>query len=78
VRHENWLVALVCLLCLVYLLDQTNQKEGGRSEYPWLNATTLRYTLVCLVCLVCLVYLVSFVQPNTRDRPNRPNELDLE
>jgi hypothetical protein len=31
---------------------------------------------VCLVHLVCFVYLVdlvSFVQPNKRDRPNKPN-----
>ena len=25
------------------------------------------------VDLVCFVYLVSFVQPNKRDRPNKPN-----
>ena len=58
---------------------------GGRSEYPWLSATELRYTPVCLVhpvylvglvYSVCLVHLVSFVQPNTRDRPDRPDRLD--
>ncbi|OAI46143.1 hypothetical protein AYO43_06715 [Nitrospira sp. SCGC AG-212-E16] len=25
-------------------MNQTNQNKGGCSEYPWLNATTLRYT----------------------------------
>jgi len=28
---------------------------------------------VDLVHLVCLVHLVGFVQPNKRDKPNKPN-----
>jgi len=33
-------------------------------------------SLVYLVGLVYPVYLVHFVQPNTRDRPNRPDKRD--
>jgi hypothetical protein len=29
--------------------------------------------LVCFVYLVDLVYLVGFIQPNKRNRPNKPN-----
>ena len=28
---------------------------------------------VCLVHLVCFVYLVGLVQPNKRDKPDKPN-----
>ncbi len=33
----------------------------------------LRVDLVCFVYLVDLVHWVSFVQPNKRDKPNKPN-----
>ena len=36
-------------------------------------ARTSRTSPVYLVHLVCFVYLVGFVQPNKRDRPNKPN-----
>ena len=32
-----------------------------------------RVDLVCCVYLIALVHLVSFVQPNKRDKPNKPN-----
>ena len=48
-------------------------ERGGRTN---MSGTGLVY-LVCLVhlvYLVCLVHRVGLVQPNKRDKPNRPEQ----
>ena len=51
-RETSWLLWFVWFIWLNQTnrinqrnqMNQTNQNEGARSEYPWMNTTTLRYT----------------------------------
>ena len=45
--------------------------QVGQARSVWLSGYLI--DLVWFVYLVDLVHLVSFVQPNKRDRPNKPN-----